>query len=171
MKRDSRLNPLSWQHQRTLALAHRVSTALDNTWAPPEPLSAEIASFWRQEIQPHFRAEETILFPLAQDLGVCHGEIEQVLKEHRRLRELVSLIGEAGTPEALRSHLLEFAGLLIRHIRFEERTVLPALERALPEGEFEAVGRKLSAFHEETRPGACPARPGGSDLPGSTPGR
>ncbi len=150
MKRDPRLNPLSWQHQRTLALAHRVGTALDHSSAPLEPLSAEIDSFWRQEIEPHFRAEETILFPQAQDLGVCRDELEQVLEEHRRLRELIGLIGRVEVPAALRSHLREFAELLIRHIRFEERTLFPALEKTLPKGQLEAVGRSLSAFHEQT---------------------
>lgn len=165
MKRDPRLNPLSWEHQRTLALAHRVCTALDNPPAPTEPLSREIDSFWRQEIEPHFRAEELILFPPAQDLGVCGGEIEQILEEHRRLGELASLIGRGGAAADLR----EFAELLIRHIRFEERTLFPALEKALPAGQLEVIGRSLSTFHEQARPGACPAEPRGSDVSG--PGR
>ncbi len=166
MKRDPRLNPLSWQHQRTLALAHRVRTTLDRTSAPLEPLAKEIDSFWRQEIEPHFRGEETILFPAAQNLGLCRGEIEKVLEEHRRLRELVRLIGQVEAAEALHSHLREFAELLIRHTRFEERTLFPALESALPEDQLEAVGRSLSAFHDQMRPGSCPADPGGSDVPG-----
>ncbi len=147
-------------------MAHRICTTLESTSAPPEPLSAEIDSFWRQEIEPHFRAEETILFPPAQNLGVCRNEIEKVLEEHRRLRELVSLLGRVEAPAPLRSHLREFAELLIRHIRFEERTLFPALEKAFPEGQLEAVGRDLSAFHEQTRPGVCPAKLGGSDVPG-----
>jgi iron-sulfur cluster repair protein YtfE (RIC family) len=159
MKRDLRLNPLSWQHQRTLALAHRTGTALDKASAPLESLTAEIDSLWRQEIEPHFRAEETILFPPAQALGICRDEIEQVLQEHQRLRELVGLIERGDVPADLRCHLREFAELLIRHIRFEERTVFPALEKALPKEQLEAIGRDLSVFHEQTRPGACPAQP------------
>ncbi|HWG47902.1 MAG TPA: hypothetical protein VN688_34385 [Gemmataceae bacterium] len=83
MKRDPRLNPLSWQHQRTLALAHRTGAALDKASVPLESLTADIDMLWRQEIEPHFRAEETILFPPAQTMGVCRDEIEQVLQEHR----------------------------------------------------------------------------------------
>jgi len=52
-----------------------------------------------------------------------------------QLRELVSLIGRGEAPAALRSHLREFAELLVRHIRFEERTFFPALEKALREGQ------------------------------------
>jgi hemerythrin-like domain-containing protein len=152
MKHDPRLNPLSWQHQRTLALAHRTGAALDKASAPLESLTAEIDSLWRQEIEPHFRAEEAILFPPAQALGICRDEIEQVLQEHQRLSELVGLIERGDAPADLRRHLREFAELLIRHIRFEERTVFPALEKALPKEHLEAVGRDLSAFHEQTRP-------------------
>ncbi len=163
MKRDPRLNPLSWQHQRTLALAHRTGAALDKASAPLETLTAEIESLWRQEIEPHFRAEETILFSPAQALGVCRDEIEQVLREHRRLRELVLLIERGDVPAELRCHLREFAELLIRHIRFEERTVFPALEKALPKEQLEAIGRGLSAFHEQARPDRGLAKP--SEVP------
>lgn len=159
MKRDPRLNPLSWQHQRTLALAHRTGAALDKASAPLESLTAEIDSLWRQEIEPHFRAEEAILFPPAQALGVCRDEIEQILQEHQRLRELVRLLERGDTALDLRSSLREFADLLIRHIRFEERTIFPALEKALPKEQLESIGRDLSAFHEQTRPDACPAPP------------
>jgi hemerythrin-like domain-containing protein len=151
MKRDPRLNPLSWEHQRTLAVAHRVCTILASTSALPEPLLGEIDSFWRQEIEPHFRAEETILFPPAKNLDVCRSEMEKVLEEHRRLRELASLIGRAEALATRRAHLREFAELLIQHIRFEERTLFPALEKALSEGQLEAVGRSLSTFHEQAR--------------------
>jgi hemerythrin-like domain-containing protein len=158
MKRDPRLNPLSWQHQRTLALAHRTAAALDKASVPLESLTADIDMLWRQEIEPHFLAEETILFPPAQVLGICQDEIEQVLQEHRRLRELVGLIERGGVPAELRCHLREFAELLIGHIRFEERTVFPALEKALSKEQLEAIGRDLSAFHEQTRPATCPSQ-------------
>jgi|SRR5579875_899631 hemerythrin-like domain-containing protein len=156
MKRDPRLNPLSWQHQRTLALAHRTVAALDKVSVPLETVTVDIDMLWRQEIEPHFHAEETILFPPAQRLGLCQDAIEQVLREHQRLHELFRLIEHGGALTDLHCHLREFAELLIQHIRFEERTVFPALEKVLPEEQLEAIGRDLSAFHEQTRPGTIP---------------
>lgn len=126
---------------------------MEKASAPLETLPADIDSLWQQEIGPHLRAEETILFPPAQALGVCRDEIEQVLQEHRWLRELVGLIERDDVPADLRCHLRVFAELLIRHIRFEERTVFPALEQDLSKEQLEAIGRDLFAFHEQTEPG------------------
>lgn len=90
MKRDPRLIPLSWDHQRGLALALRArKCAASGSASDVESLWAELRAAFDAELEPHFALEEQHLLPA---LAAC-GEtalVERTLDEHRRLRALVA---------------------------------------------------------------------------------
>jgi hemerythrin-like domain-containing protein len=127
LKRHLRLQPLSHDHHRALVLARHAQRAADRgadasalaqTWS-------DVAQRFGSELEPHFRIEEAWLFPDLVDVGEV-GLAERALADHARLRELVR-------EEATREIALEFAELLERHVRFEERELFPRVERLLAE--------------------------------------
>jgi hypothetical protein len=113
VKRHPRLQPLSDDHHRALVLARKARRARG-----PEVWS-EIRERFASELEPHFRAEESWLFP---DLE-AGGELELARRaraDHTALRALAR--GEASLENAR-----AFADRLEAHVRFEEREVFPRI--------------------------------------------
>ncbi|MDR0775858.1 MAG: hemerythrin domain-containing protein [Azonexus sp.] len=126
MKRSVALRQLSREHHTALSLALHIAKATG-----PEARNALLATVpvvFRDELEPHFQAEErSLLPPLAQQ-----GEtalVERTLAEHAQLRALAAAIG-AGEASAL----APFGTLLQAHVRFEERELFAVAEVRLYAG-------------------------------------
>mgnify|MGYP001597316024 CR=1 FL=1 len=81
--------------------------------------------FWEHHLKPHFGEEETLLFNQVDDNLSQQGK-----NEHLMLQKHID--GLNHDEKGLKGDYLEFAELLIKHIRFEERTLFPHLEQILP---------------------------------------
>jgi hemerythrin-like domain-containing protein len=103
--------------------------------APEDPAEVldEFRTFFREQSEPHFAAEERLLVP---ELPAALAE--RLLAEHRELRERVAALATA-TAEDLRA----LGELLTAHVRFEEREVFPHLERSLSQDRLSEIGAAL----------------------------
>jgi hemerythrin-like domain-containing protein len=154
MKRTPELRDLSVEHHHGLVAARRLREAATGRF----PLAAAIAGFleaWRDEIGPHFRAEEEILLPaFAEAVAVDDARIVRTLTEHVALRRVVRDLERAeGEQQQILARTIGLA--LEDHIRFEERVLFPAIEAALEGPRLAELARELQ--HHSSGAGALPA--------------
>jgi hypothetical protein len=142
MLRDKNLIPLSRQHQRALALCVRIDRAQPIPGKDLDAWQMEIDQLFRQEIDFHFSAEESALFPVALRFGELAPLVEELRVEHAELRECFS---EAAARSMSVERMIAFAGKLSAHIRKEERQLFERLQQLLTAGELTELGVKLEA--------------------------
>jgi len=140
MKRSPHLRRLSVEHQTALSYASRLERAAHA--APLSELASwatKLAQYWQAELEPHFATEENIWLPALAGAGL-RELTERTIDEHRALAALAL---RSGMP--LRERLARFATLLQSHVRFEERELFEAAQRALTESELEALALSMDA--------------------------
>lgn len=147
VKRHPSLVPLSHDHHHALALAIRCRKHGLGQLNPGDPqavkaLAEEVKNFFRQNLKPHFEAEEKILFPLIKLHSSDDGEslIASLLRDHERIGTTVSALEKNF---ALSKTLFDLGDLLDRHIRQEERVLFPIFEQAVPDGPAEQAGLEM----------------------------
>lgn len=170
MQRSEQLRPLSRQHHIALVLAKTL-----RQWQEADPSDAEQRAvaeachrFWAVELIPHFRGEEEALLGRWGRPGT-DPVATRVLQEHVAIHRVAQRLGRAladGDTDAAWDEALRLGDCVRAHVRFEERTWLPALEaeleeRALTEG-HEAMAHALDTDAAEA---ALPPRPGPERLP------
>lgn len=153
MQRHPALRPLSHDHHHGLVEARRLQRAVDGERTSRNEAAVTFLRFYSSDTVRHFREEEEGLFPLLVDQPDPAGELlTRALLEHQRLHALADRLDRAlaaGDPDP--TLMRELGELLERHIRFEERTLFPFAESAVPE---ESLGRlELAAV------GAAPVEP------------
>jgi hypothetical protein len=143
IKRSRELKPLSSEHHQALLVSYQLRRGLaghgDTAGAPRDVpgLLALARRFEEATLRPHARAEEELL---AQYLPAA--DARRLSADHAELRRLLDQAGRGGPPEA-RQALSAFAELLERHVRWEERELFPAFERAVGEAELADIGHEL----------------------------
>lgn len=140
MLRDPNLVPLSRQHQHALALCVRINRAGLSTPAELAAWQSEIQQHVELEIQHHFAAEESHVFPVASRLPDLRPLIEELLKEHAELRNYFL---QASKRSLDRQGLLRFAELLTGHIRKEERQLFEAMQDKMSAEELAQIGASV----------------------------
>jgi hypothetical protein len=136
MKRSPHLRSLSVEHQSALSLASRIERAAHSAATSDLRIwESEIERYWRSELLHHFTVEERIWLPALASAGLG-SYTQRTLSEHR---ELAALATDRSTP--LRERLARFGSLLQAHVRFEERELFEAAQRALTDNELEALAR------------------------------
>jgi len=144
MRRDPTLHPLSRQHQHGLALTVVIDRNLRGDPSPEltAGLARKVADAYELELKNHFDIEERILFPaIRRELGPT-PLVEELEADHRRLEGLIARLSQASQterPEALR----EFAAALSAHIRREERELFEDIQKRLPRGTLDQLGRDI----------------------------
>ena len=157
MLRDKNLIPLSHQHQHALALCVRLERALAKGDADLNAWQEEIAGIWENEIRFHFQAEEQVLFPAAQKYPPLQPLVQQLIAEHRTLRDFFA---RAQTRQMDAVVLKTFGGTLAQHIRTEERQLFEECQRQMPADEMARTGAAMDAYFANSgMPGASCALP------------
>ncbi|MGH9633072.1 MAG: hemerythrin domain-containing protein [Bryobacteraceae bacterium] len=139
MRRDPSLIPLSHQHQHALALCVLVDRALASG-EDAEAQARVVVDQFDSEMQKHFEVEEQILFPAVMAFASVHDLITELIAEHRRMAALVESLRSSGD----RSVILEFSGLLRRHVRKEESVLFEEAQRLLSREQLEAMGEQIA---------------------------
>ena len=140
MKRSPHLRSLSVEHQSALSIATRVERAAHSAATSDLHVwEIEIERYWRTELLAHFTVEERIWLPALASAGLG-PYTQRALSEHR---ELATLATDRSMP--LRERLARFASLLQAHVRFEERELFEAAQRALTDHELEALARATAS--------------------------
>ncbi len=133
IKRDPSLIPLSHDHHHGLVRVFEIRQALKQ--GDSLARQSEInRAFLRDDLAPHFVAEEQHLFPVLRD-AVAEDVVDQLFAEHRELEQLAA----AETATDLR----RFADLLERHIRREEREVFREYQDHVPAERRVLVGAAI----------------------------
>lgn len=137
MLRDKSLIPLSRQHQHALALCVRINRAPLATAREVEAWQSEVDQHFTLEIQYHFAAEEKEVFPLARKTAGLEPLVEELLAEHKQLRDYFEH-ARARTLDG--SALRQFAEMLAAHIRKEERGLFEEMQKQVSPAELEKMG-------------------------------
>jgi hemerythrin HHE cation binding domain-containing protein len=136
MKRSPALHDLSRDHHHALDVARRLRRA------GPVDLADALASlgeFWSPQGERHFALEEDILLgAVPADDAEWAAAADRVRTEHADLRARIATVAGLDAAHDLGRRLHD-------HVRFEERTLFPALERRLGEAELERLGERLAA--------------------------
>lgn len=148
MKRHASLIPLSHDHHLGLVLAQRIRRGRSKNprsqW-PTDPVAQRNRSLWLYEslLRPHFRAEEEVVFPLARRyLGDRKELVRALFRQHVELERWVEEMRTAEAGE-LKRPMLQFAQLLERHIRREERVLFESIQELVPPEELDRCGRQI----------------------------
>jgi hemerythrin-like domain-containing protein len=146
MQRDPSLIPLSRQHQHALALCVRLERALQAGAVDLGPWQLEVHQHYANEVQFHFAAEESILFPAARRFSELAPVVGELSAEHERLRESFAH-ADQGTMD--QGKLATFAKLLSGHIRKEERQLFEAMQNRMGPEELKSLGSELARALED----------------------
>lgn len=146
MKRSPELTPLSHDHHQALFAALQLKRAEDASVA-----RAALTSFFETHGRKHFRIEEEILLPgwFDGDADADRSLAGRVLEEHLLIRRAVRL---AARGELSLDELNEAGDLLEAHVRFEERTLFPAIEARLAGESLVRLGSEIAAAENAQPP-------------------
>ncbi len=149
LKRHPSLIPLSHDHHHGLVLAERLvrgrAANPDADWPEsPAEQAARLLEFFASDLEPHFEAEETHLFPLAaRALADGEARTAALVRDHARMRRMVREI-ESGPSGVTREQLRAFGELLRAHIRAEEREFFPRVQAGCAPEDLEALAAPLA---------------------------
>ena len=130
MKRNEHLMPLTHDHHHALVQARRLK--LSAAEAPERRLEAGrgFLDFYERDTLLHFREEEEVVFPLVVGHEEAQAPLARLLMEHLRIHALVhQLRAETDVGLAPPDTLSELGTTLEQHVRFEEKTMFPLIER------------------------------------------
>jgi Hemerythrin HHE cation binding domain len=136
MKRSAALTPLSHDHQHALDAALRLRRAGDAAAV------AHFRAFFEREGRRHFEIEERLVLPaLPGDDAQWAAGVARVLSDHAAIRAAAGSLDSIGAARELGQRLHD-------HVRFEERTLFPYLERRLDAAELERLGAAIAAAEQ-----------------------
>jgi hemerythrin-like domain-containing protein len=148
MKRHPALVPLSHDHHHGLVQARRLRRAAEGSDREHQlQASVDFVRFFAGEGAEHFREEEERLLPMLADRPDPAGPLlTEIATQHATIRALARELRESIRQESVDADLLGRLGeLLERHIRLEERSLFPLIERIATDAELEGL-----AFPERT---------------------
>lgn len=129
MKRDQSLVPLSREHHFALRVARQLKACAsgDARWLADhwEEIRTALKSYWLHGLEPHFAAEEQ---ELPWSLLDPHWRV-RLTGDHDDLRAVLARITESEAPTSA-DLLLSLAAGLDTHVRWEEKSLFPALQEA-----------------------------------------
>jgi len=156
MKRHPSLHALSQHHHFALIEALFIRRARQQPVgaraAALRRLAQKFVRFWDQTGRQHFREEEEILLPAyARHVSLqSDPDVVRMLVDHAEIRSHIELLRELlENKKPVEGVLGELGGRLQAHVRLEEDRVFPRIEKALPEAELEALGKRLSRLHKK----------------------
>lgn len=142
IKRSEALKALSKDHHFNLLFIWKIRQGLKLN---VELLRIKnfIAHFFNEQISHHFSVEEKYLFCLLPEDEPLRLRAEQ---EHSAIKKLVAELSAENMSE---NKIAEFANLLESHIRFEERTFFPFIEKNISYEKIEKASAYFTAEHDD----------------------
>ncbi len=132
IKRHKALIAFSRDHHFGLLLVWKIKQGLANGIAP-ERISNYVLYSFENDLQPHFREEEHILFPLLPADNPLRQRAEH---DHVVIQDMVLELDQDKTNKEL---LFRFEEKLDEHIRFEERKLFVYMQQTLPDEKLQVV--------------------------------
>lgn len=135
LKRIKELQPLSHDHHHGLQLCWKIKTAFSKN-IDLKRIKNYINWFYKTHLKSHFELEEKFVFPV---LGSANEFVEQALSDHYKLTKLFTEEND------LEQTFKNIAELLEQHIRFEERTLFPEIQKIASASQL----ADISKFHSD----------------------
>lgn len=134
-------------HEHHERLIGRFRNHYESAHRAPESAMDELVGYLRDELLPHARAEEDVLYAAVDELAGTELATAAMRSDHRtleeRIEELARTAGE--DPKEIRRQLVEFSTVLLNHFHKEEEILVPFLEERLDDEDFEDL---LSDVHQ-----------------------
>lgn len=140
LEREPALQPLSRDHGVLLVLVQRLRKAAEATVQDRVSLATEIASRHAVLIEQYLNDEQLVLanlnlsFLLSNEIGQQHKHINEGIKQ------LTSSSVESLQPKDFDA----LANIIENHVRWDERDVLPYLQKIMKDSEREALALHTS---------------------------
>ncbi|MGZ8523557.1 MAG: hemerythrin domain-containing protein [Chitinophagaceae bacterium] len=136
IKRHQALVSFSKEHHFGLLLVWKIRQGLLKA-VSAERIGKYVLFFFKEDLETHFREEEQLLF---SKLPVTDTLRKRAEEEHKEIYSLVETI-QGNSDESL---LRQFADILEKHIRFEERTLFNHLQTHISAGELKEISTRFS---------------------------
>jgi len=137
MKRHKALQSLSQEHHHGLMLAQLIKAEGPEFQGLPHTIADKklyTIKFFEENLIPHFKKEEEILFPLSRKKNSnVEKQIDELIEEHKKIGLLIDKLKISIKPEVELYHL---GKLLDAHIRKEERELFQIIQEILSEDEL-----------------------------------
>ena len=141
MKRHETLIPLTHDHHHVLKEVRHLKIATRGDATERLVQARAFLSFFDSDGVEHFRQEEDSVFPLVAGREEARESLTQALAEHGEIRMLVEALRvEVGRSDVRSERLLAVATKLEGHVRLEEKTLFPLIERLVSDHELRSIG-------------------------------
>jgi hemerythrin-like domain-containing protein len=140
IKRSQHMVELSKDHHAGLLFSWKVKEGLKRD-IDLSRIKKHVDYFCKHYLKVHFQEEETLLFNRIKEDTLS----QQGKNEHQMLQNRINRLNH--NKNAVKDEYFELAELLIKHIRFEERILLPHLEQILPLSALKSVEAYLTKKH------------------------
>jgi hypothetical protein len=142
IKRSQSLTPLSREHHEGLLFVWKIRQGMKKGIEAGR-IVAFCNWFWETDLKHHFQKEEKAFDKL---LHTEHPMLQQMLSEHKTIKDLFSNLSSRSTYEELKF----IAKAVNDHIRFEERQLFNEVEKlATPEDLRNIVEEKANSCSAE----------------------
>ena len=129
LKRAKELQPFSREHHHGLLLCWKIRKGF-TSGVKKERIKRYADHLYQTNLLPHFKDEEKYIFPI---LGSEHELVKKALAEHRRLIRLFTL------EQDVTKSLSKIEEELEAHIRFEERTLFPEIQKIATKDQLQTI--------------------------------
>lgn len=144
MKRAKQLQPLSRQHHLGLHVARHAKECLDDPQNIAEHWQA--LSSYMNDMRDHFSIEDNLivagLLAYRATQPMVASVLDNLATQHKQLHKLTSAIQvwqDTNNKLPTVDQVRDLADALYEHIRFEERELMPMVEKYLSENELDAI--------------------------------
>ena len=134
--RNEQIKKLSREHHSSLLFCWKIRQGLKNN-LQPQRICEYVQYYWQQNLQPHFREEEKILFAPIKD-----RQVQSAINEHRQIRRQIEGLANLKKNDMQKS-LARIADMVDDHVRYEERTLFPHLEKKLIKEQLKNIGEQI----------------------------
>lgn len=146
MKRNENLKTLSWEHHDGLVVSFRLQQGLNKNTDAIE-MAEYILFTWGTVLEHHFWQEEQTISSNLSKSETATELMNQFTNEHEQIRYLVNQIKQDNTNT---KYIKEFADVLNKHIRFEERQLFPLFEKEMGKARLAEIGKFLKKHHNDS---------------------
>lgn len=137
MKRHKALQSLSQEHHHGLLLAQLIKAGSpEYKGLPSTTVDKKLYTikFFEENLIPHFKKEEEVLFPLTRKKNSnVENLVTELIKQHKEIDLLINKLKDSSQPE---DELDELGKLLEAHIRKEERELFQMIQEILSKTEL-----------------------------------
>lgn len=139
-QREPALHPISRDHGVLLVLAQRLYKAADATAQDRIALATEIATRHAALVEQYLADEQTALSKLNPSYLLSNEIIEQ----HRKINEAIKQLSTTPAQTLQANDFDTVAKIIEEHVRWDEREVLPYLQRIMNDSQREELALQTS---------------------------